>query len=146
MQAEPEHSIRQRSHSWQRRTRVEKSTPKSAAGTAWNAFTWKSVRLKKSSLTTSITRIKENGNWGVRFWRLQATHEDEIRKLSVQLRYFEQTAEGLQQRLSMLNAAFTDLNYANMTLESIQKEQDNAEMLVTIGGSSYVSVKLANQN
>jgi prefoldin alpha subunit len=64
----------------------------------------------------------------------------------MQLRYFEQTAENLQQRLSMLNAALTDLSYANMTLESIEQEKENAEMLVPIGGSSYVSVKLADAN
>jgi prefoldin alpha subunit len=72
--------------------------------------------------------------------------EEEVRRLSMQLRYFEQTAENLQQRLSMLNAALTDLTYANMTLESIEKEQENAEMLVPIGGSSYISVKLADAN
>jgi prefoldin alpha subunit len=62
----------------------------------------------------------------------------------MQLRYFEQTAENLQQRLSMLNAALTDLTYANMTLENIEQEKENAQMLVPIGGSSYISVKLAD--
>jgi prefoldin alpha subunit len=70
--------------------------------------------------------------------------EEEVRKLSMQLRYFEQTADSLQQRLSMLNAALTDLSYANMTLESLQKEKENAEMLVPIGGSSYIRVKLSD--
>jgi prefoldin alpha subunit len=71
-------------------------------------------------------------------------NEEEARKLSMQLRYFEQTAETLQQRLSMLNAALSDLTYANMTLEGIEKEKENAEMLVPIGGGSYINVKLAN--
>lgn len=70
--------------------------------------------------------------------------EQEIRKLNMELRYFEQTAESLQQRLNMLNAAMTDIAYANMTLESIEKEKENAEMKVPIGGSSYIAVKLAN--
>jgi len=70
--------------------------------------------------------------------------EEEARKLSMQLRYFEQTAENLQQRLGMLNAGLTDLSYANMTLESIEKEKENAEMMVPIGGSNYITVKLAN--
>ncbi len=73
-------------------------------------------------------------------------NEEEVRKLSMQLRYFEQTAENLQQRLGMLNAALTDLTYANMTLESIEQEKENAQMLVPIGGSNYLSVKLANTN
>ena len=70
--------------------------------------------------------------------------EQTIRKLSMELRYYEQTAETLQQRLSMMNAAMTDLTYANLTLESIEKEKENAEMMVPIGGSSYINVKLAN--
>ncbi len=69
--------------------------------------------------------------------------EEEVRKLSMELRYFEQTAEGLQQRVSMLNAAITDLSYANETLDNVEKEKENAEMLVPIGGSNFVRVKLA---
>ena len=70
--------------------------------------------------------------------------EEELRKLSVELRLLEQTAETLQSRISMLNAAMTDLTYANMTLDGVEKEKENSEILVPIGGSSYVKVKLAN--
>lgn len=72
------------------------------------------------------------------------SRDEEVRKLSVELRYFEQTAANLQQRLSMMNAAITDLSYANMTLEGIEQEKENAELIVPIGGSSYVKVKLAS--
>jgi len=61
----------------------------------------------------------------------------------MEVRYFEQTADVLQQRVGMLNAAITDLSYASTTLENIEKEKENAEMLVPIGGSNYISVKLA---
>ncbi len=74
----------------------------------------------------------------------RSKEEDELRKLSVEMRFLEQTAETLQQRMSMMNAAITDLTYANMTLEGIEQEKENAELLVPIGGSSYVKVKLAN--
>jgi prefoldin alpha subunit len=70
--------------------------------------------------------------------------EEELRKLSVEMRFLEQTAETLQQRISMMNAAMTDLTYANMTLDGLEKEKENAEMLVPIGGSSYIKVKLAD--
>ena len=50
-------------------------------------------------------------------------NEEEIRKISVELRLLEQTAETLQSRLSMLNAVTQDLTYANMTLESLEKEK-----------------------
>ena len=70
--------------------------------------------------------------------------EEELRKLSVEMRFLEQTAESLQQRISMVNAAITDLAYANMTLDGIEKEKADAELLVPIGGSSYIRVKLAD--
>jgi prefoldin alpha subunit len=68
--------------------------------------------------------------------------EEELRKLSVEMRFLEQTAETLQQRLSMLNAAMTDLSYAKMSLEGVEKEKENAEILVPIGGGSYVKTRL----
>jgi prefoldin alpha subunit len=71
-------------------------------------------------------------------------YEEELRKLSIEMRYLEQTAESLQQRIGMMNAAITDLTYANMTLEGIEQEKENAELLTPIGGSSYIKVKLAN--
>jgi prefoldin alpha subunit len=70
--------------------------------------------------------------------------EEELRKLSVEMQYLEQTAQTLQQRLQMLNAAITDLSYASMTLEGLEKQKENDEMLVPIGGSSYVKMKLAS--
>ncbi len=76
----------------------------------------------------------------------RAPAEEELRRLSVEMRYLEQTAEALQQRISMVNTAITDLTYANATLDGIEKEKENAEMLVPIGGSSYVKVKLADPN
>ena len=74
----------------------------------------------------------------------QNSQEEELRKLSVEVRLLEQTAESLQQRINMMNAALTDLAYANMTLDGIKKEKDNVDLLVPIGGSSYIKVKLAN--
>ena len=72
--------------------------------------------------------------------------EEELRKLSVEMRYLEQTADALQQRISMVNAALTDLTYANLTLEGIEKEKENAELLVPIGGNSYVKAKITDTN
>jgi prefoldin alpha subunit len=72
--------------------------------------------------------------------------EEELRKLSLEMRYLEQTAETLQQRISMVNAAISDLTYANLTLDGIEKEKENAELMVPIGGSAYVKVKLVDTN
>jgi prefoldin alpha subunit len=70
--------------------------------------------------------------------------EEELNKLSIEMSFLEQTAETLQQRIGMINAAITDLTYANMTLEGIENEKANAELLVPIGSSSYIKAKLAN--
>ncbi len=72
--------------------------------------------------------------------------EEELRKLSMEMRYLEQTAETLQQRISMVNAAISDLTYANLTLDGIEKEKENTELLVPIGGSAYVKAKLSDSN
>jgi prefoldin alpha subunit len=76
----------------------------------------------------------------------RAKSEEELRRLSMEMRYLEQTADALQQRVGMVNAAITDISYANMTLDGIEKEKENAELFVPIGGSSYVKVKLADSN
>lgn len=76
----------------------------------------------------------------------KANSEQELQRLSVEMRYLEQTAETLQQRIGMVNAAITDLTYANMTLDGIEKEKENSELLVPIGGNAYVKAKLADTN
>jgi prefoldin alpha subunit len=76
--------------------------------------------------------------------KLASSNDEELRKLSVELRMLEQTAETLQSRLSMINAVATDLTYANMALENLDKEKENAELLVPIGGTSYIRAKLDN--
>jgi len=75
---------------------------------------------------------------------LASKTEEEFRRLSVELRLLEQTAEAIQSRINMVNAVLTDLNYANMTLDSLEKEKENAEILVPVGGSSYIKAKLDN--
>ena len=75
---------------------------------------------------------------------MASKNEEQIRKISVELRFLEQTAEALQSRLSMLNAVTQDLTYANMTLQSLEQEKENSELLVPIGGTSYIRAKLDN--
>jgi prefoldin alpha subunit len=70
--------------------------------------------------------------------------EEELRKLSLEIRLLEQTFETLQQRLNMINAVATDLSYANAALENLEKEKENVELLVPIGGTSYIKAKLDN--
>lgn len=74
---------------------------------------------------------------------MESKSEEELRKLSLELRYLEQTAEALQQRVGMVNTVIADLTYARMALDGVEKEKEGTELLVPIGGSSYVKAKLA---
>ncbi|MEM1563525.1 MAG: prefoldin subunit alpha [Candidatus Bathyarchaeia archaeon] len=73
---------------------------------------------------------------------MAAKAEEELRRLSVEMRILEQAAEALHSRISMINAVITDLTYANMTLEGLERLKENAELLVPIGGNSYIKAKL----
>jgi len=75
---------------------------------------------------------------------LENKSEEELRRLGVEMRFLEQTAEAIQSRINMVNAVITDLTYASMALDGIEKEKENSELLVPIGGSSYVKARLEN--
>ena len=68
--------------------------------------------------------------------------EETFRRLAVELRILEGTAEALQSRIGFVNAALTELRVANMTLEGLEKEKKDASLFVPIGGSSYIKTKL----
>ena len=75
---------------------------------------------------------------------MESKDEEEFRKLTVDLRYLEQTAEAIQSRVNMVNAVIADLTYATATLEGLEKEKEDSELLVPVGGNSFVKAKLAN--
>jgi prefoldin alpha subunit len=71
-------------------------------------------------------------------------NEEQLRRLNVEMRFLEQTAEEVQSRINIVNAMITDLNYASMTLEGIEKEKENSELFVPIGANSHIKAKLEN--
>ncbi|MFB0567105.1 MAG: prefoldin subunit alpha [Candidatus Bathyarchaeia archaeon] len=71
-----------------------------------------------------------------------ATNEEILRRLVVELRLLEGTANTLQSRLNFVNAILTELNYAKKTLEGLEKEKKNVPLFVPIGGGSYIRAKL----
>ena len=75
---------------------------------------------------------------------MASKNEEEIQKVGVELRYLEQTADVLQTRLNMLNAVTTDLTYATLALDGLEKKEQDSELLVPIGGTSYIRAKLDN--
>lgn len=72
---------------------------------------------------------------------MSTSSEDDVRRLIVELRILENTAEYLQSRVNLINAAITELNLASMSLDGIEKK-DSDSIFVPIGGGSYVKAKL----
>ena len=71
-----------------------------------------------------------------------SNEEEAFRRLVVELRILEGTAEALQSRVNLVNAALTELRIAGMTLEGLEKEKEDSQLFVPIGGGSYIKAKL----
>ncbi len=65
-----------------------------------------------------------------------------FRSVAVELQILEGTAETLQSRLNLVNAALTELNFARMTLEGVEKEAPDAPLFVPVGGGSFIKARL----
>lgn len=71
------------------------------------------------------------------------SNEEEIfRRLVVELRMLEGTAEALQSRVNLVNAALNELRVSSMTLEGLDKEKKDAQLFVPVGGGSFIKAKL----
>ena len=57
-------------------------------------------------------------------------------------RYLEETANELQSRISMTNAAVNELRVSSMTLDGLEKEKKGAQLFIPIGGGSYIKAML----
>lgn len=70
--------------------------------------------------------------------------EEEVRRLVVELRLLEGTAETLQSRMNFMNAVLAELNMANRTLEGLGEKEREDSIFVPIGGGSYIKAELEN--
>jgi len=73
---------------------------------------------------------------------VSSSDREAFRAISVELQILEGTAETLQSRLNLVNAALTELNIAKMTLEGVEKEGSDAPLFVPVGGGSFIKAKL----
>lgn len=73
---------------------------------------------------------------------MASSDQETFRRLAVGLRILEGTAETLQARLNLVNAALTELNVARMTLEGLENESPDAPLFVPIGGGSFIKAKV----
>ncbi|KON29472.1 hypothetical protein AC482_06385 [miscellaneous Crenarchaeota group-15 archaeon DG-45] len=70
--------------------------------------------------------------------------EDQFRRLVVELRLMQGSAEILQQRLDLLRTALTDLRVADSSLKALKDVEDGTPILVPMGGGAFVDAKLGD--
>jgi len=75
-----------------------------------------------------------------------SSDEETFRRLAVELRILEGTADAIQSRVSLVNATLTELMVSRMTLEGLEKEKTDAPLFVPIGGGSYIEAKLGSED
>lgn len=73
---------------------------------------------------------------------MSGSDREAFRTLAVELQILEGTAETLQSRLNLVNAALTELSIARMTLEGVEKEASDAPLFVPVGGGSFIKARL----
>ncbi len=67
-----------------------------------------------------------------------SANEDVLRRLVMELQMLQETADAIQQRISLTYSAINELQVAHNTLEGIKKEKKKSSLLVPIGGGSYI--------
>ena len=70
------------------------------------------------------------------------SEEETLRQLIVEIRLLEGTGETLQNRLNMIEGALTDLHIAQSTLQGIKDQKPDLQLLIPVGGNTYVKAKL----
>ncbi len=69
---------------------------------------------------------------------------ERLRRLVVELRLMEGSAEILQRRLEFLQAALSDLRIAENSLRELKGKEEGSPILVPIGGNTFIGAKLGN--
>lgn len=73
-----------------------------------------------------------------------AVAQDQLSRLIMEVQFLERTSEELQARIGLVNASINEFRLANATLEGVQTEETDTQILVHIGGGSYIKAKIAD--
>jgi len=72
-----------------------------------------------------------------------SNNQEKFRRLLTELRLLEGTAEALQNRINLVSAALTELQFASTTIEGLENEEKGTPLLVPIGGGSFIKAEVA---
>jgi prefoldin alpha subunit len=69
------------------------------------------------------------------------TNDEELQRYMVMIEQYREQINQLEQQSSYIQAAIMDYSKAKITLENINGENKNDEILVPIGGNTYIDAK-----
>jgi prefoldin alpha subunit len=67
-----------------------------------------------------------------------ASEEETLRRMLIELRLLEGTAEELQARLNIVDSAIADSQIAGLTLDGLKNKDKDTELFIPIGAGSYI--------
>ncbi|MCW3975405.1 MAG: prefoldin subunit alpha [Candidatus Bathyarchaeota archaeon] len=70
--------------------------------------------------------------------------EEDLRKFLTELKVLEGTANIIQSRLNIVDAALADIASANLSIEGVKNNTSGSEILVPVGGGSFIRAKLSD--
>lgn len=68
--------------------------------------------------------------------------EEQLRRLILEYQLMQGTAQLLQQRYELIQSTITELQVAESSLRSLKETQLGANILVPVGGNTFVNAKL----
>lgn len=71
--------------------------------------------------------------------------EEKVRNLAVELRTLENFAGDIQTRLGVVETMIRDINLAMATVQGLENIDKNDEILMNVGGGSYIKVKIVDK-
>ncbi|MEM4699959.1 MAG: prefoldin subunit alpha [Candidatus Nezhaarchaeales archaeon] len=74
----------------------------------------------------------------------EASKGESLEGLVMEYRLLQSLSADLQQRMALLSAILNELQAAINTIEGAEKMGEGAEVLIPIGGSSYLKARLAH--
>jgi len=77
---------------------------------------------------------------------MSSSNEELLRRLITQFQALETTYQEIRSRLNLLEAALSELSLASSTLNGIKTLDNESEILIPIGGGSFVKAKLSDSN
>jgi len=72
--------------------------------------------------------------------------EEQLRRLILEYQLMQGTAQLLQQRYELVQSTFSELQIAESSLRSLKETQSGVNILVPIGGNTFVNAKLGALN